>query len=61
MILRRFPQSAYQNWTAITIEFVLVVLGVFFGILAANWNVERVEKQETGDCCHSLIPSWRSS
>jgi len=26
----------------------MVVLGVFFGILAANWNVQRLDKQETG-------------
>ena len=39
MILRRLAQSLKeQNWTAITIEFVLLVLGVFLGIQAANWN-----------------------
>lgn len=49
MILRRLSQNLrMQNWTAITIEFFLVVLGVFFGILAANWNVGRLERQETG-------------
>ncbi len=42
MILRRFAQSMReQNWTGITIEFVLLVLGVFLGIQAANWNEER--------------------
>lgn len=49
MILRRLTVNLRtQNWTAIAVEFVLVVLGVFFGILAANWNLERVERQETG-------------
>lgn len=49
MILRRLTANLRaQNWTAIMVEFVMVVLGVFFGILAANWNVERLEKQETG-------------
>lgn len=49
MILRRLSAHLRaQNWTAIAVEFVLVVLGVFFGILAANWNLERVERQETG-------------
>jgi hypothetical protein len=39
MILRRFAQALNeQNWTAITIEFVLLVLGVFLGIQVANWN-----------------------
>lgn len=48
MILRRITHSmSGQNWTAISIEFVLVVLGVFLGIAAANWNEERLEKRET--------------
>ncbi len=42
MIFRRFVQSLKdQNWTAIAIEFVLLVLGVFLGIQAANWNEAR--------------------
>lgn len=49
MILRRLSANLRaQNWTAIAIEFVLLVLGVFLGILAANWNIERVGRQETG-------------
>ena len=42
MILRRLAQHLRdQNWTAIFIEFVLLVLGVFLGIEAANWNEQR--------------------
>ena len=49
MILRRLTENLRaQNWTAIVVEFVLVVLGVFLAILAANWNLERQAKQETG-------------
>ena len=45
MILRRFSQSLRdQNWTAITIEFVLLVLGVFLGIQVANWNESRSDR-----------------
>ena len=44
MILRRLTQSLKeQNWTAIVIEFVLLVLGVFLGIQVANWNEQRAE------------------
>ena len=47
MILRRLSQSLKeQNWMAITIEFVLLVVGVFLGIQVANWNVERETKQK---------------
>lgn len=46
MILRRLAQSLKdQNWTAITIEFVLLVLGVFLGIQVSNWNESRHEAQ----------------
>jgi hypothetical protein len=42
MILRRLSQSLKeQNWTAITVEFALLVLGVYLGIQAANWNAAR--------------------
>ena len=42
MILRRLSQSLKeQNWTAIWIEFFLLVAGVFLGIQAANWNEQR--------------------
>ncbi|MFT3896426.1 MAG: hypothetical protein QM719_01800 [Thermomonas sp.] len=44
MILRRLTQSLKeQNWTAILVEFVLLVLGVFLGIQASNWNAQREE------------------
>jgi hypothetical protein len=48
MILRRFSQALKdQNWAAIAIEFVLLVLGVFLGIQVANWNVERETRQKS--------------
>jgi uncharacterized membrane-anchored protein YhcB (DUF1043 family) len=48
MILRRLSQSLKeQNWTAIWIEFLLLVVGVFLGIQVANWNAERIEQAKT--------------
>ena len=45
MILRRFAHAMKeQNWAAIAIEFVLLVLGVFLGIQVANWNEERIAR-----------------
>jgi hypothetical protein len=47
MLLRRLSKSLQeQNWTAIWIEFVLLVAGVFLGIQAANWNAARVDRIE---------------
>ena len=48
MILRRLSQSLKeQNWTAIWIEFILLVAGVFLGIQVANWNQEREANQKS--------------
>lgn len=48
MILRRMSQSLKeQNWTAIVIEFILLVSGVFLGIQVANWNAERVSNKQS--------------
>ncbi|MCI1711972.1 MAG: hypothetical protein LKM32_08695 [Chiayiivirga sp.] len=45
MIFRRLTQHLReQNWAAIFIEFVLLVLGVFLGIQVANWNEARQER-----------------
>ncbi len=47
MILRRLALSLKdQNWAAIAIEFVLLVLGVFLGIQVANWNAARADRIE---------------
>ena len=44
MILRGLARNLReQNWTAILVEFVLLVAGVFLGIQAANWNEQRAE------------------
>ncbi len=45
-----------QDWTAISIELAIVVVGVFIGIWVANWNQERVKKQETREMLVQLKP-----
>ena len=41
MLIRRVAEHMKaQNWTVVSLDFVLVVLGVFVGIQAANWNDE---------------------
>jgi hypothetical protein len=45
MLFRRLSQSLLaQNWMAISIEFVLLVAGVYLGIQAANWNETRHDR-----------------
>lgn len=42
MILRHVIEHVQsQNWTAIVIDFVIVVVGVYIGIQAQTWNTER--------------------
>ncbi len=39
MILRRLTEHVKaQNWFAVAIDFVIVVVGVFIGIQVSNWN-----------------------
>ena len=45
MILRRvIAHIRKQEWTAIAIDFLIVVLGVFVGLQVSNWNEARVDK-----------------
>ncbi len=40
-LLRVAEHIRTQNWTAIGIDFAIVVIGVFVGIQVANWNEDR--------------------
>jgi hypothetical protein len=45
MILRRVTEHLkQQHWTAIAIDLVVVVLGVFIGLQVNNWNEARNER-----------------
>ena len=47
MILRRIVEHAKtQNWFAVLLDFLIVVMGVFVGIEVANWNQARQDRQE---------------
>lgn len=46
MLLRRVIEHVReQHWTAIGIDFAIVVVGVFVGIQVSNWNEMRREAQ----------------
>jgi hypothetical protein len=49
MLLRRVIKHVKsQDWFAVCLDFVIVVIGVFLGIQIGNWNEERVfENRET--------------
>lgn len=47
MAIRRFREhAAQQNWFAVVVDVGIVVLGVFLGIQASNWNTARIERGE---------------
>ena len=47
MIPRRVAEHAKaQNWFAVTLDFFIVVIGVFIGIEVANWNQTRQDRHE---------------
>lgn len=50
MLLRRITQHVKaQNWFAVGIDFVIVVIGVYIGIQVSNWNERLAQKsQEAG-------------
>jgi hypothetical protein len=46
MLLRRMIDHVKnQNWTAVALDFAIVVMGVFIGIQVANWNETRTNKE----------------
>lgn len=59
MLLRRISEHIKsQNWTAVALDFVIVVVGVFIGIQVANWNEARgdhIEAQRILERLHEQL------
>lgn len=48
MILRRVVEHMkHQHWTAIWIDLVIVILGVFIGTQVSNWNTDRETRHKS--------------
>ena len=54
MIGRIYQNIRSQNWTAVIIELVVVVLGVFIGLQAANLNENRKTDERAADFTQRL-------
>ncbi|GJL91348.1 hypothetical protein [Hyphococcus sp.] len=49
MLLRRITEHVKaQNWTAIALDFVIVVTGVYLGLQVQEWSVERDRQRSEG-------------
>ena len=56
MILRRIiAHLRDQQWTAIALDFVIVVTGVFVGIQASNYNAERAERKLEAEYADRIV------
>lgn len=42
---RSLEKVRRHDWSAVVVDLIVVVLGVFIGLQAANWNEERLEDQ----------------
>lgn len=48
MILRRIAEAIRQrNWFTVLFEIMIVVLGVFLGLQANNWNEARADRNRS--------------
>jgi hypothetical protein len=56
MILRRvIKHFRNQEWTAIGIDFVIVVVGVFIGIQVSNWNIAKQQQERANIYSQRLL------
>ncbi|MEQ3648958.1 hypothetical protein [Hyphomonas sp.] len=55
MILRRLTKHVKdQNWFAVALDFLIVVVGVFIGLQVNNWNEARFERMDTRNVLERL-------
>jgi len=60
MILRRITANFRgQDWSAVAIELIVVVLGVFIGLQASNWNENRQTGAKSADFTQRLRADLR--
>lgn len=55
MLLRNMSRNLRdQDWLAVGIEVLIVVIGVFIGIQVSNWNEARIERQREASLLREL-------
>lgn len=62
MVIGRIRQhTAHHNWFAVGVDLLIVVIGVFLGMQASNWNEARVERQQGQSYRARLIEDLRTN
>lgn len=59
MLLRSITKHVKtQNWLAVALDFVIVVVGVYLGIQVNNWNVSRLDDERSRTIHERLISDF---
>ena len=62
MVLRRFREHVIDhNWFAVAVDVAIVVIGVFLGTQANNWNQERIERAAVRGYRAEIIENLRAN
>jgi len=59
MFRRFFDRLRQQEWFAVLIELLIVIVGVFIGIQVSNWNEDRVTRQKAAVFTEHLVQDLR--
>ena len=61
MIRRLRVHAAKQDWFAVGVDLAIVVVGVFLGIQASNWNQDRAERAEARELRAQIIDNLKAN
>jgi hypothetical protein len=62
MVIRRIREHvAGHNWFAVAVDLAIVIIGVFIGIQASNWNAARIERGEVRAYKAQIIQNLKSN
>lgn len=62
MVIRRIRDHvAHYNWFAVFIDLMIVVVGVFLGTQANNWNQARIERADAAEYRREIIDDLTSN
>lgn len=62
MVIRRIRRHVVtHNWFAVFIDLVIVVVGVFLGTQANNWNEARIERSAAADYRREIIADLKTN
>ena len=61
IVRRAVAKLRSQDWAAVIVELIVVVLGVFIGLQANNWNEDREAKVRRAQIVATLIADLRDA